>query len=134
MSLGNVSTVVEIISPLAIFGHFTARLARRTVSPRTFRSFHRSSFPVISPLGSPVERSHLALPFRSFHRSARPSDGLTSHCPSRHFTARLVRRTVSPRTATPGAAHLALPSRFSPRQAPTTAGVLPTASGFPPAL
>src|SRR2546425_2998000 len=118
MSLGNVSTVVEIISPLAIFGHFTARLARRTVSPRTFRSFHRSSFPVISPLGSPVERSHLALPFRSFHRSARPSNGLTSHCHSGHFTARLARRTVSPRTAIPvisplgssvGRSRLALP-------------------------
>src|SRR3989442_7860261 len=100
MSLGNVSTVVEIISPLAIFGHFTARLARRTVSPRTFRSFHRSSFSVISPLGSPVQRSHLALPFPSFHPSARSSNGLTSHCHSRHFTARLVHRNVSTRTST----------------------------------
>src|SRR5438128_2570168 len=96
------------LTSLSLPGRFTARLPRRTVSPRT-------AIPVISPLGSPVERSHLALPFRSFHRSARPSNGLTSHCHSGYFTARLVRRTVSPRTATLDAAHLALPSRFSPR-------------------
>src|SRR5204863_7083804 len=71
--------------------HFTARLVRRAASPRTaVDPFHRSARPPsgptshcrrpISPLGSSAERPHLALP-------------------STHFTARLVRRAASPRTA-----------------------------------
>src|SRR5204863_5008678 len=71
----------------------------------------------ISPLGSSAERPHLARFLEQFHRSPRGSTPLSSHCrrpvsplgssserphlapPSTHFTARLVRRAASPRTA-----------------------------------
>src|SRR6059036_3504441 len=55
------------------------------------------TFSVISPLGSPLDAAHLAH-FRSFHRSARRSTRLTSHIFG-HFTARLAARRGSPRTA-----------------------------------
>src|SRR5207248_1834844 len=90
--------------------HFTARLVRRAASPRTAADpFHRSARPPsgltshrrrpVSPLGSSAERPHLAPPSDPFHRSARPPSGLTSHRRPTHFTARLVRRAASPRTA-----------------------------------
>src|SRR5207249_9529750 len=96
------------ISPLAIFGDFSARLVRRTASPRTatpdaprlarHRAFHRSPFSAISALGSSVGRPHLARP--------RPTR-LGSH-DTEHFTARLVARRASART-TPSISPLASP-------------------------
>src|SRR5207245_5040656 len=60
------------ISPLAIFGDFSARLVRRRASPRTatrdasrlarHRAFHRSPFSAISALVSDVGRPHVARP------------------------------------------------------------------------
>src|SRR5204863_5172065 len=86
-SRGAASSPASLTSPT----HFTARLVRRAASPRTAADpFHRSARPPsgltshrrrpISPLGSSAERPHLAPP---------PT----------HFTARLVRRAASPRTA-----------------------------------
>src|SRR5206468_10335514 len=68
------------ISPLAIFGDFSARLVRRTASPRT----------------APPDASRLAR-HRAFHRSPRRPTRLGSH-DTEHFTARLAARRVSART------------------------------------
>src|SRR5207245_2104808 len=87
--------------------------------------------PRATRLGSHDTEHFTARHFRRFQRSARPSDGLTSHGHARRasarttisisplaifgdFIARLVRRTASPRPATPAASRPEPPPSISP--------------------
>src|SRR5262249_58349962 len=85
--------------------------------------FHRSPFSIMSPLGSTVGRSRLALPR---HRAYGNSGAARLARPPTHFTARLGRRTACGSHDHPPLSPLAPPRGRSP---PPTAPLPPHRSG-----